>query len=76
MLRSKNGQRIISSIPQDRLLTETDGPYTRVGQRAAEPRDMPWLVERIAGFWRVEPRQARARIFENMTAVYAKAHGP
>jgi TatD DNase family protein len=73
MLQSKNGQRIIGRIPRDRLLTETDGPYTRVAVRVAEPRDMPWLVERIASLWRVEPMHARTQIFANMTAVYANA---
>jgi TatD DNase family protein len=73
MLRTKNGQRLTSRIPRNRLLTETDGPYTRVAGRVSEPKDMPWLVERIAAHWHIEPSQARAQIFENMTAVFGKA---
>jgi TatD related DNase len=46
MLKSKNGQRIVDRIPRERVLTETDGPHTKVGQRIAEPRDIPWLARR------------------------------
>ena len=70
MLRSQNGQKILDRIPRDRLLTETDGPYTRVASRIAEPRDMPWLVERIAERWDVEPAEAQATIFGNMEEVF------
>lgn len=72
MLRSKNGQRILDCIPRDRLLTETDGPYTRVAGRISEPRDMPWLVRQIADRWNVPETAARDSIFENMGNVFAR----
>ena len=31
MIRSDKGQRIIARIPRDRVLTETDGPYVKIG---------------------------------------------
>src|SRR5262249_1932937 len=53
MLRSKNGRRIIAELPRDRVLTETDGPYTRVGARPAEPGDIPAVVSSLAKVWDV-----------------------
>lgn len=67
MLTSPNGRRILAAIPVARVLTETDGPYTNVSKRPAEPRDIPWLVERLASVWDLEPDQAAAQIAANWT---------
>jgi TatD DNase family protein len=66
MLGSRSGQRILDALPPERVLTETDGPYTKVGNRNAEPRDIPWLVARLAARWRIPEAQAGDRIAENM----------
>jgi len=70
MLCSKNGQRILERIPQERLVTETDGPYTKIGQRIAEPKDVPWLVGQLATHWNVEEDQAREVVFANMVRLF------
>jgi TatD DNase family protein len=69
MLRSKNGQRIISELPPDRVLTETDGPYTRVGGRVSEPQDIPFVVAGLAKLWGEEREHVRNRVYENMTTL-------
>jgi TatD DNase family protein len=73
MLRSKNGQRILERIPRGRVLTETDGPYTKVGGRAAEPRDVPWLISQLATRWQLAAGEAQTVVFENMAAAFARA---
>jgi TatD DNase family protein len=73
MLRSRNGQRIVAGLPRDRVVTETDGPYAKLGGRACEPRDIPSVVAGLARVWREDPDQARARVFENMAAIAAAA---
>jgi TatD DNase family protein len=70
MLRSKNGQRILDRIPRHRVITETDGPYTKVGSRTAEPRDVPWLIHQLAVRWDVDSGEARDTVFANMTRVF------
>lgn len=67
MLASKNGQRIISQLPPTRVLTETDGPYTRIGRRTTEPGDVAHVVRGLAEMWHEEPEQVRDRIYQNMT---------
>jgi TatD DNase family protein len=75
MLRSKNGQRILSALPRDRVVTETDGPYSKVGNRPAEPRDVPTVVRDLARFWGDDQESARERIFQTMAAIAASARG-
>jgi TatD DNase family protein len=73
MLRSKSGHRIIAELPHDRILTETDGPYTRVGTNTAEPSDIPTVVAGLARMWNEEPEQVRDIVLENMNALAAEA---
>ena len=40
MLQSDRGRALVSSLPEDRLLTETDGPFTSQGGGPARPRDV------------------------------------
>lgn len=76
MLRSKNGQRIVATLPADRVVTETDGPYSKTGGRASEPNDIPSVVTGLARVWRESPEEARARIFRNMAAIAEGARVP
>lgn len=59
MLRSKNGQRIVAALPCVRVVTETDGPYAKFGQRPSEPRDIPAV---IVGLDRMGRRRSRPRL--------------
>lgn len=49
MLRTDKGKALVADLPLDRLLTETDGPFTRAGDRPAEPDDVGAAVGAIAG---------------------------
>lgn len=40
MTRTDRGRDLIRSLPQDRILTETDGPFTQVEGRPSEPSDV------------------------------------
>ena len=39
MARTERGRAIVAAMPADRILTETDGPFTRVGDRPTAPAD-------------------------------------
>ena len=73
MLRSQNGQRIVAALPRDRVVTETDGPYAKLGGRPSEPRDIPAIVAGLARHWNETPEQARDRVHCNMARVAAEA---
>lgn len=72
MLKSKSGQRVLAALPRDRVLTETDGPYTKRGARPSAPSDIPWLVSELAAIWSVERDEARHIVFENMSRLYGR----
>jgi TatD DNase family protein len=46
MTRTDRGRDLIRSLPRDRILTETDGPFTQVEGRPSEPSD---VLDVIAG---------------------------
>ena len=48
MTRTDKGKGLVAELPLDRLLTETDGPFTQVAGRPAEPYDVGAAVSGIA----------------------------
>jgi TatD DNase family protein len=48
MATSERGKVVVSELPIDRILTETDGPFTQTGDRPAEPSDVGAAVAAIA----------------------------
>lgn len=47
MLQSKNGKKIIESIPHERILIETDGPFTKNGNKEFVPSMTPMILENL-----------------------------
>jgi TatD DNase family protein len=75
MSRSDKGQRIIARIPRDRVLTETDGPYVKIGSRPAEPRDVASVVEFLAKAWGTSSEKASVQVLDNYRQVAPKQAG-
>ena len=51
MTKSARGREIIGTIPRDRVLIETDGPFVQIEGRAAEPSDGWHVVQYLAQLW-------------------------
>lgn len=73
MVRSANGQRIIARIPYDRLLTETDGPYVKVGNQPARPTDVTTVLGYLAEQWKTSVDDVAAKVHENFRRIVAEA---
>ena len=73
MLSSRNGQRILAALPPERVVTETDGSYTRQLGRPNDPSTVPALVAALAALWNEDPELTRARLFDNMARLYRTA---
>lgn len=71
MTRSANGRRIVSKIPRERVLLETDGPYVRVSGRPAEPRDVWQVVDYLATDWSLTQSEAAAVLERNLSRLVA-----
>lgn len=48
MLRNERHRATVASLPLERLLTETDGPFTKVDDREARPRDVSLTIDELA----------------------------
>jgi TatD DNase family protein len=62
MLRSQRGLRVVAALPSDRVVTETDGPYTKVAGRPSPPSGIPETARVLSRTWNEEPDAARARV--------------
>jgi TatD DNase family protein len=73
MTRSRRGLALISEVPRERVLTETDGPFVTLGAEGAlapaRPPDVAFVVEALAQAWAVESEEARAAIYQNFTTL-------
>jgi len=47
MLDNQRHSAMVAAIPIDRLLTETDGPFTKTGSRPSKPADVAVVVEAL-----------------------------
>ena len=65
MMASAKGRTPLARLPHDRVVLETDGPYTRRTGRPGEPADLGTLVEDLAQLWQTSPARVRASICEN-----------
>jgi TatD DNase family protein len=65
MFDSPNGRKIVASLPPERVLTESDGPFVKVRGRAAVPADVAFAEEGLASLWKIERREVTAKIRQN-----------
>ncbi len=66
MLQADRGRDLVASLPPDRLLTETDGPFTRVSGRPACPSDVANTIEALASLRNLAPDRMAALIRGNL----------
>lgn len=73
MIRSPRSLAVISEVPPERVLTETDGPFVTVGpsgsSSSARPIDVASVIEALARLWLVDSEEARAVIYRNFSTV-------
>jgi TatD DNase family protein len=69
MLDSERGQALVRKLPPERLLTETDSPFTRTGNRNSAPWDVNLAVERMAILFGTNSEDIRAALKQNATRV-------
>lgn len=66
MLAGDKGRALAAKMPRDRILTETDGPFTQVDGRPAWPWDADRAIEALSKIW-FEPADAvQRRLVDNL----------
>lgn len=76
MLRNDRGRDLVAALPSDRLLTETDAPFTRVGNRPTAPIDVKETVEALATLRNVTFEDLAQNIRSNLRALLEGAGVP
>lgn len=66
MLKTKKGVELVSIIPRDRILTETDGPFAKHGGNVLMPWDSDIAVNILSSIWNQPVEQTHADLKENL----------
>jgi TatD DNase family protein len=67
MLRSPRGCRLLAEIPDDRILTETDGPFVERDGESIGPGDVRQVLEAVATLRGLDPKKVQAQVVKNLT---------
>lgn len=66
MLAGEKGRRLVSRMPINRVLPETDGPFAKIGSAPLMPWQAMDISHTLAKLWRVDLQHARAQLSENL----------
>lgn len=69
MTRSDRGRALVADLPMDRILTETDGPFTHIAGRPSEPADVCTTTEAIADLRSLPAPEVTQTIQVNLQAL-------
>ena len=67
MVTTQKGRSLLSLVPRDRILTETDGPYVKIGGRPAKPCDVGMVLSGIADVWSGSAEDVETQVADNYT---------
>jgi TatD DNase family protein len=73
MLSADSGKSLIKSLPADRLLTETDAPFTEVNNLKSDPTHLTATVSRLAQIRNAPVEEMKRTITANAQRVLAFA---
>ncbi len=66
MLGNERHAPMVAVIPPHRLLTETDGPFTKTGDRPSKPADVSLVVEGLGRLYGMSGADVAATVRENL----------
>lgn len=73
MSRSERGRALLASLPRDRVLTETDGPFAQENGRALYPSDVSGMTGALASIWKVPEAEVESQLKANLRCLTAQA---
>ena len=66
MLRTERNRKLVASLPLDRLLTETDGPFVETPRGTVLPRDVQGTAVRLAEVFGFTTEDMRSGLISNL----------
>ena len=74
MLSSASGQRVLAQSPRERILVESDGPFTKVQGNICKPTDVALVYKSLAARWNVSIEEVIKTIKANFANVVGALH--
>ncbi|MDD2732648.1 MAG: TatD family hydrolase [Desulfuromonadaceae bacterium] len=71
MLENARHASMVTAIPFERLLTETDGPFTKVADRPSKPADVAFVVEALGRLLNLPQKITSEKIQTNLRCLLA-----
>ncbi len=75
MLRNERHRAMVAKLPLGQLLTETDGPFTKIQERATIPGDVKYAVQDLARLREINADDLAAMIRANLARLLS-SYGP
>jgi TatD DNase family protein len=72
MLSSTSGQQVIAKSPRERILVESDGPFTEFQGQVCRPTSVALVYENLASLWHVSQETVVSQIKLNFDSIIAK----
>lgn len=66
MLAGNKGKQLACAMPRDRVLTETDGPFTKKGDASLMPWDVLDAERELARMWELGDKETQALLLTNL----------
>lgn len=76
MLERSTGAELVRTLPVERILTETDGPFTQVAGRPTRPDDVNIVVKELARIRKVGVSAVEETIQTNLRALVSSVGSP
>jgi len=71
MLRGAKGRAIVQELPMDKILPETDGPFTMNGAAPFMPWEAINIVDVIAPLWKTASERVKSQFEHNLSTLVA-----
>ncbi|MET4084045.1 TatD DNase family protein [Pedobacter sp. UYP30] len=65
MTRSLSGKSIIGRIPREKILSETDGPFTSINGLVLKPKDCIKVIDYLSEIWQINASAVESQLQEN-----------
>lgn len=66
MLLATKSRDLVSNMPRERILTETDGPFAQVEGRNAMPWDAKRVAVQLADLWKIPIEDVEQKLYSNL----------
>jgi TatD DNase family protein len=66
MLANEKRSALVKGLPLDRLLTETDGPFTQIDNRPSRPSDVGRALDGLALLFGQDRGTVTAAVLDNL----------